>query len=184
MDIPHQARLERYGLDFGYTNDPTVIVAIYYYNGGYILDEICFQRGLGNKQIADILLLEDRAIVIADSAEPKSIDEIRSYGLNILPARKGADSVRNGIQVVQEQRISMTNRSVNLIKAYRNYMWRTDKDGHLISPNEPDHAFSDAMDATRYGITSLADFVPEHIHQQQSERFDRAMHRQDLNSTR
>ncbi|MES2060251.1 MAG: phage terminase large subunit, partial [Patescibacteria group bacterium] len=78
-EIPHEARLERYGLDFGYSNDPTAITAIYYYNGGYILDEICFLKGLSNKQIADTLLAVKDALVIADSAEPKSIDEIRSY---------------------------------------------------------------------------------------------------------
>lgn len=79
-EIPHEARLERYGLDFGYSNDPCAIVAIYKYNGGYIWDEILYQKGLSNKRIADVLLnLETRAMVVADSAEPKSIDEIKSY---------------------------------------------------------------------------------------------------------
>jgi len=91
-EIPHEARLERYGLDFGYSNDPTAIIAIYYYNGGYILDEITFQKGLSNKQIADILKNHDTALVIADSAEPKSIDEIASYGISIAGAIKGKDS--------------------------------------------------------------------------------------------
>jgi len=67
-EIPHEARLERYGLDFGYSNDPTSIVAIYYYNGGYILDEITYQKGLSNKQIADVLSNIPKALVIADSA--------------------------------------------------------------------------------------------------------------------
>jgi len=88
-DIPHSARLERYGMDFGYTNDPTSIVAIYYLNGGYILDEITYQRGLSNKQIADILSNQPKSTVIADSAEPKSIDEIHSYGISIIGADKG-----------------------------------------------------------------------------------------------
>ncbi len=152
-DIPHEARLERYGLDFGYSNDPTSIVAIYRYNGGFILDEITYQKGLSNKQIADILNNQDKALVIADSAEPKSIDEIMSYGVNILASTKGQGSVNAGIAYVQDQRISITKRSVNGIKEYRNYMWKTDTDGKIV--NVPDVGFDHFNDAVRYGISSL-----------------------------
>ena len=152
-EINHRARLERYGLDFGYSNDPTAIVAIYYYDGGYIRDEIAYQKGLSNKQIADILLNQPQALVIADSADPKSIDEIKSYGVTILPAEKGADSVTNGIQLVQDQRISMTKRSVNLIKEYRNYLWETDKDGKIL--NVPEGIWNHCMDAGRYAMSSI-----------------------------
>lgn len=184
-EVPHEARLERYGIDFGYSIDPTAIVAIYYYNGGYIIDEIAFLKGLSNKQIADTILNEEKpALTIADSAEPKSIDEIRSYGVNILPARKGADSVRAGITNVQAQRISVTKRSANVWKAYKNYMWATDRQGKFLSPNEPDHLWSDAMDAIRYPIASLADFVPEHIHNQQQTHFTRNVHNADLRSSK
>jgi phage terminase large subunit len=151
--IPHEARLERYGLDFGYSNDPTAIVAIYYYNGGYILDEITFKKGLLNKQIADILKGEKEALIIADSAEPKSIDEIKSYGLLIQGADKGKDSIVNGINTVQEQRISVTRRSTNIINEYRNYLWKTDKDGKIL--NVPEGGFDHSLDAVRYGISSL-----------------------------
>lgn len=154
-DVPHEARLERFGLDFGYSNDPTAIVAVYYYNGGYILDEIAFQKGLSNKQIADIILNQEKKVLtIADSAEPKSIDEIRSYGILIQPTVKGKDSVTQGIQLVQDQQISVTKRSINVIKEYRNYLWIIDKDGRML--NEPDHLWSHSMDAIRYAITSLA----------------------------
>lgn len=154
-ELPHQARIERIGMDFGYSNDPTAVVAIYYYDGGYILDEVIFQKGMSNKQIADTLLDQEvgPTLVVADSAEPKSIDEIKSYGVNIVGAEKGKDSVCNGIQLVQDQRISMTKRSVNLIKSYRNYLWDTDKDGNIL--NVPEHTFSDAMDAVRYGLVSV-----------------------------
>lgn len=151
-DIPHEARLERNGLDFGYSNDPTAIVAVYYYNGGFILDEILHRKGMSNKQIADTILNASNVLTIADSAEPKSIDEIKSYGVNIIPANKGQGSVSQGIQFVQEQRISVTKRSLNIIKSYRNYLWETDKDGKII--NEPNHLFSDAMDAIRYALES------------------------------
>lgn len=151
--IPHEARLERYGLDFGYTNDPTAIVAVYYYNGGYILDEITYQKGLTNKQIADILNNQPRALVVADSAEPKSIDELKLYGVNVIGVTKGKDSINQGIQYVQDQQISITKRSVNGIKEYRNYMWDTDRDGKIL--NAPIDLWNHFMDATRYGFDAL-----------------------------
>jgi phage terminase large subunit len=153
-DIPHEARLERYGLDFGYTNDPSAIVAIYYYNGGYVLDEVMYEYGQTNRQIADVLNNLPRALVIADSAEPKSIDEIKSYGVNILGAIKGQGSVLQGIQYVQDQRISVTKRSVNLLKEYRNYLWQTDRDGKVI--NEPTNVNDHLLDAVRYGLGNSA----------------------------
>lgn len=152
-EIPHEARLERYGLDWGFSNDPTAIVAVYYYNGGYILDEILYQKGLSNRQIADVLLNRDKALVIADSAEPKSIDEIASYGIMIQPSEKGRDSVVSGISYVQDQKISVTKRSLNLIKEYRNYLWATDRDGKTI--NEPSRGFSHCLDSVRYALVSL-----------------------------
>lgn len=158
-DIPHEARLERYGLDFGYSNDPTAIVAIYKYNDGFIIDELVHQKGLSNKQIADVLNNSPKALVIADSAEPKSIDEISSYGITIIPALKGQGSVMQGIQWVQDQKISVTNRSTNIIKSYRNYLFKVDKDGKTI--NEPDHYLSDAMDAVRYGLSSYKPKIEE-----------------------
>ncbi len=157
-EIPFEARLERYGLDFGYTNDPSSLVAIYYYDGGYILDEITHQKGLSNKQIADIILMQPKkAITIADSAEPKSIDEIISYGITCLPTTKGTGSVLQRIQMAQGQQISVTNRSTNIIKEYRNYMWLTDKNGRII--NEPDHTWSHSMDAFMYGLNSIAPII-------------------------
>ena len=158
--VPFEARLERYGIDFGYTNDPTVIVAVYYYNGGYILDEIAFQKNLSGKQIADILLNQPKkALSVADSADPRLIDEIKSYGVNIQPAVKGPDSVRHGISAIQEQQISVTQRSSNVWKASKNYMWAMDRTGAFVSPNEPDHLWSDAMDATRYAMSSLLPII-------------------------
>lgn len=154
-EIPHEARLERYGLDFGFTNDPTVIVAIYKWNNSFIIDEIAYQKGLSNKAIADIFTNLPRALVIADSAEPKSIDEIKGYGINILGANKGPGSVLQGIQFVQDQRISITKRSIKTIKAYNSFLWREDNKGVII--NEPDdtvHEWSNPMDSIRYGLNS------------------------------
>lgn len=152
-EIPHEARLERYGLDYGYSNDPTAIIAVYKYNGGYIWDEITYQKGLSNRQIADILLNLAPALVIPDSSEPKSNDELIVYGINVLPAQKGQGSVNQGIQVVQSQRISVTKRSINIIKEYRNYLWLTDKDGRVL--NTAEDGFNHAMDAGRYAMETL-----------------------------
>lgn len=155
-EVPFAARLERYGLDYGYTNDPTAIVAIYYLDNTYIIDEIAFAKGLSNKRIAEILTsrpLRFHAPVVPDSAEPKSNDELKSYGLTVLPAEKGKDSVCNGIQLVQEQKIQITKRSINVIKEYRNYLWEIDKDGKVL--NIPCHEFSNSMDAIRYALSSI-----------------------------
>lgn len=152
-EIPHEARLERYGLDFGYTNDPTAIIGIYKYNDGFILDEVCYQTGLQNKPISDILNNLEKALVIADSAEPKSIDEIKGYGVNIIPCVKGKDSINQGIQFVQNQRISITKRSSNLIQEYNKYLWQVDKLDKVI--NVPEGGYDHCMDAIRYGLDSF-----------------------------
>ena len=105
---------------------------------------------MSNKQIADIIsnLENKQTLVVADSSEPKSIDEIATYGINIIPANKGQGSVLQGIQKLQDQRVSITKRSVNLIKEYRNYMWVTDKDGRIL--NTPIDMWNHALDAARY----------------------------------
>lgn len=165
--VPHEARLERYVVDFGYTNDPTAIVAIYYYNGGYILDEIEYKTGLKNRDIANHLKSLPHAIIVADSAEPKSIDEIKDYGLTIIPSVKGADSIRNGIQIVQSQQISVTKQSKNIIKEYENYAWDERKDG--LTLNKPKDIYNHTMDGIRYGITDIVK-LPKQSEQQEQQR--------------
>lgn len=159
--VPHEARLERRGLDFGYSNDPASLVDVYYYNGGYILDEQLYRKGMSNKRIADFInnLETPTTLVIADSAEPKSIDEIREYGIPVNPTTKGKGSITQGIQFVQDQKISVTKRSLNIIKEYRNYLWQTDKDGKII--NIPEGGWDHAMDAVRYAIQSLRNTVDD-----------------------
>lgn len=157
-EIPFEARLERYGLDFGYHPDPCAVVAVYYYNGGYILDEVSYQLEQSNREIATTLKNLPRALVVADSAEPKSIAEIKMYGINIVPTIKGADSIRHGIRAVQDQRISITKRSVNLLKEYRNYLWSVDKDGHVLA-GIPEGGNDHMLDALRYAINSLVPVI-------------------------
>ena len=168
-EIPHEAQLRCRGLDFGYARDPTVIADIYYYNGGYIFDERLYRIGLHNREIADFLKgIGPDVLVIADSAEPKSIDEIKNYGVNIIGAPKGKDSVKFGINFIQSQKCSVTKQSVNIIKSYRNYLWKTDKTGKIL--DIPDHDFSDCPDCIRYGMslfwrkregTSIKDYLRE-----------------------
>lgn len=153
--VPHEARLVRRGLDFGYSVDPTALVAIYEYNGGYIFDEELYIKGMSNKRIADTILssTDPTCLVIADSSEPKSIDEIKSYGVNIIGAVKGADSVNHGIAYVQAQKISYTSRSKNIKEEYENYSWMANKDGEVF--NTPKDIYNHSLDAIRYAVTTL-----------------------------
>lgn len=154
-EIPHEAVLERYGMDFGYSNDPAAIVAIYRYNGGYIWDEIFYRVGFRNSQLADLIKSQDQqALVVADSAEPKSIDEIALYDVSIIGAKKGADSKRNGIKMVQDQRISVTRRSSNIIREQKGYLWKTDRNGKII-PGVAEDGNDHALDAGRYAMEDL-----------------------------
>lgn len=152
-DIPHEARLVRYAVDFGWT-DPTAIIAIYENNGAYILDEIAFQKNMPISDIIAVLHNKDRALIVADSAQPGSIADISKAGLTVIPSEKGRDSVVNGINIVQNLRISMTESSINLIKEYRNYLWEKDPKTEKILPI-PEHDYSHSMDAVRYGLVSV-----------------------------
>lgn len=152
-EIPFEAKLVRYGLDFGFSNDPSAIVAVYKYNGGIIFDEIFYNKGFGNKELADVLLNLEKSIVVADSSEPKSIQEMQIYGLPVVPTKKGKDSIVYGIGRIQDQKVSVTKRSVNLIKEYRNYMWEQTPDGKYI--NEPVGVLDHALDAARYAISHM-----------------------------
>ncbi len=157
-EIPEQARLIRRGVDFGFTNDPTAIIDVYELDNGFILDELVYRKGMSNKSIADLLLAQknNSVLVVADSAEPKSIDEISSYGVNIVGAVKGQGSVMAGIDKVQSQKISVTRRSINTIKAYNNYMFATDRNGKVLNvPDDSNHEWSNSMDAVRYALNSL-----------------------------
>lgn len=154
-DVPKDARLERRALDFGYTNDPSVLEDIYRWNNAFVVDERIYASGLSNRRIADMILaLPDQEILtVADSAEPKSIDEIKGYGVYITGAEKGQGSVMQGIQQMQDQKLYVTERSVSTIKDLRNWQWKVDKAGKPL--NVPNHEFSHAPDAIRYGLTHI-----------------------------
>lgn len=152
--IPSGYKLQCYGMDFGYTNDPTSIVAVFTDGHGFCLDEVAYTTGLTNQAIARTLLnagVQRGDLVIADCAEPKSIDEIHAFGLNIHPCRKGSDSVRNGIDYMRSRPLFITARSSNGIKELRNYKYKEDKNGKIL--NDPVDNWNHFIDAARYGIT-------------------------------
>ena len=178
QEIPEEARLVRYGLDFGYSNDPTAIVEIYKYNDGFILNEIRYMKGLQNSEIADFMKNREKALIIADSAEPKSIDELKLHGLDIIGAEKGPGSINRGIDFVKDQRIQVTISSYYLLKEYNAYLWKTDtKTGKHI--NEVIGGNDHLLDAIRYGLSSLK--VNEETPKQLQERM---MRRQRLIANR
>ena len=152
--IPEDAERLGSGLDFGFSQDPTAVVTVYRYDSELIINEVLYRKGMTNSEIALFLKDQTTGMIYADSAEPKSIHEIQSYGIQIRGARKGKDSVIFGINLLQDYKLRPTKTSVNLIKALRNYSWTKNKDGEYI--NKPNHAFSDVLDALRYfGIMTL-----------------------------
>ena len=152
-NVPTDAKYIGMGLDFGYSNDPTAIVMVYKWNNEYILDEIAYQKELSNKAIADILKPYG-GLVVCDSAEPKSIADLRSYGINATPCVKGKDSIINGIQKIQAlDKIHITKRSTNLIKELRGYVWKTDRNGTAL--NEPIDFLNHGIDAIRYILSHV-----------------------------
>ena len=143
---------KRYGMDFGYTNDPSTLYAVIETEDAFFIDEIFYKTGLLNRDIAGLMdsngIVKDYDEIIADSAEPKSIDEIKGYGFNVKPAPKGPDSIRQGIDKLKSKQMFITKRSVNLIKELRNYAWVSDKEGNPT--NKPVDAFNHGIDAVRY----------------------------------
>jgi phage terminase large subunit len=167
--VPEGAQLLRHTLDFGFTNDPSAVVDLYRYEGGFLLDERLYLTDQKNKALANALRTAEgltpaaqdgtyvgrtHTLTIADSSEPKSIAEIRDYGVLITGAVKGPDSIDYGIQLVQQQKLYVTARSVNLIKELRNYAWKVDKKTGK-SLNVPIDDWNHALDAVRYGIADV-----------------------------
>jgi phage terminase large subunit len=149
--IPDNARLLSYGMDFGYTNDPTTLVGVYLYDTNLYIDELLYRTNMTNQDIAkelDRLGIGRRDEIYADSSEPKSIEEIYRMGWNIKPATKGQGSVNIGIDMLKRYAINVTKRSTNSIKEFRNYKWKEDKNGNVL--NEPVDFFNHSIDACRY----------------------------------
>jgi len=154
--FPDDAEGIVYGLDFGFSVDPAALVKVAIKNENVYLKEIFYQTELTNQDIVakfgEHKLIKGRDIVYADSAEPKSIAEIRKGGYIIRPAIKGPDSLRTGIDWLKSHKIKVTKDSVNLIKELRNYTWEKDKDGKALP--KPVDAWNHLLDAVRYSISN------------------------------
>jgi len=133
--IPTDAKFLSYGMDFGFTNDPTTLVAIYQQGDNIYLKELIFEKGLTNSDISNKLKFHEveRKEIFADSAEPKSIEELYRMGWNIKPATKGQGSVNIGIDMMKRYKLFVTKDSVNMIKEFRNYKWQEDKNGNILN---------------------------------------------------
>ena len=150
--IPESGKWTAYGLDFGFTNDPTAIIKVVYQGGELWAEELCFETGLTNPDIANKLrsfgvgTLDD---IIADSSEPKSIAEIRRGGFRaIRGVKKGKDSINMGIDVMKRFKINIHKKSINLIDEFSNYQWTKTKDGEYL--NKPIDNYNNGIDAFRY----------------------------------
>lgn len=146
--------ISAFGLDFGYTNDPSALFAGFIdleHKKIYVWDEM-YEKGLSNKRIFETLTSMGYAKerITADSAEPKSIDELRGFGLRVTGAAKGKDSINNGIQFIQDFEIIIHPRCVNFLTEISNYTWDTDKFGAKL--NRPIDDFNHLMDAMRYAL--------------------------------
>lgn len=147
-----------FGLDFGYTNDPTALfcgLVSQEEKTIWVFDEL-YEKALSNRAICDRVTAMGYAKerIRADCAEPKSIDELRELGLyRITPARKGRDSINNGIQYIQDYRIVIHPRCVNFLTEISNYTWAEDKFGGKL--NRPIDAFNHLMDAMRYALEEV-----------------------------
>ena len=149
--VPTNAKLIGYGMDFGFTNDPTTLIGVYQYDDNLIIDEKIYRQGMLNSDIIremSRLGINKTDKIYADSAEPKSIEEIYRSGFNIKPVLKGADSIKFGIQILQEHKLFVTKESTNLIKELRAYTWDKDKTGKSL--NTPIDDYNHAIDAMRY----------------------------------
>jgi len=149
--IPPSAALIAAGLDFGFTNDQTGCLLVYKQNGELWIDEIIYETGLTNPDIAQKLKdssINKRTEIIADSAEPKSIEELRRLGWNITGAKKGADSIKNSIDILKRYKLNITPDSINLRKELDRYKWKTDDSGKTI--NQPVDSFNHLIDPLRY----------------------------------
>lgn len=147
--IPPNAKLLGYGMDFGYTNDPTTLTAIYEFNNEHYWDELIYETGMLNSDIVRrCKQIGMNGVIVADSAEPKTIQDLKNGGLKIQEALKGSDSIKFGIDKMQDVVIHITKRSTNLKTELQKYKWATDKDGKSL--NVPIDAYNHSIDGIRY----------------------------------
>jgi phage terminase large subunit len=153
-DYPSEYKWRVFGMDFGYTNDPTTLIEIRYAHGNLYFKQHIYETGLTNPDISAKLSnmeFDKNERIIADSAEPKSIEELRRMGWNVKGAIKGSDSIINGIDAIKRYPLYIDSKSRNLIEEFGSYTWKKDKNGNAL--NVPIDAFNHGIDASRYAIS-------------------------------
>jgi len=153
-EYPKEYKWRVFGMDFGFTNDPTTLIEIRYAHGDLYWREHIYKTGLTNPEIAsEIKRLEfHREKIVADSAEPKSIEEIKRNGCHVIPAEKGKDSINQGIDAIKRYKCYIHSGSKNLIEEFSSYTWDKDRDGNPT--NKPIDKFNHGIDAGRYALSS------------------------------
>ena len=149
-----------YGLDFGYSNDESGVVKVCFKGDDLFVEEVLYQKGLTNQDLADEFRkigITDNELIIADSAEPKSIQELYREGFTIRGAIKGTDSIRNGIDILKRYKIHVVRGSSNLIRELKNYRWAMDRDGKSL--NVPIDKLNHLLDPLRY-VALFKNYVP------------------------
>ena len=154
-NIPEDSELIAYGMDFGYTNDPSTLVSVYVKDRNLYIKEHLYRTAMTTTDIHKFLLDEDldSKPIYADSAEPRLIAELRRMGHNIFPSLKGRDSVNAGIDLLKRYKINILSTSSNAIMEFRNYKWKEDKAGTLL--NIPVDTFNHIIDPCRYATYSI-----------------------------
>ena len=158
--IPKEAEFIAYGIDWGFTNDPTALIEAYRHDGIIYVNELLYQTKLTNSEI--VMRLKQYGVhsgqcIVADSAEPKSIQEISNAGFYMEAARKGPDSIKASIDRLQQHDLRVTKNSLNLVKELRQYRWAKDREGRSL--NAPEDIMNHAIDALRYiGLNKLSQY--------------------------
>jgi phage terminase large subunit len=149
-----------FGLDFGFTNDPSALEQVVLAHGELWIDEKIYSTGLTNPDIAERAKeqgLTGQQQIVADCAEPKSIRELQGFGLWVTPSPKGADSIVSGIDILKRYKIHVTRHSLGILSNLRAYKWSKDKDGNTT--NKPEDKNNHGIDAIRYVVLAR---LPQH----------------------
>jgi phage terminase large subunit len=142
-----------YGLDFGFSNDPAALIEIKAHNDNIWLHEKIYKKGLTNQALAEEMEsigVSKKAEIYADSAEPKSIEELKQMGWNVFPSVKGEDSIRAGVKFLLSKNVHYTENSSNLVFEKDNYTYALD--GNKEPTDKPIDKHNHGMDGARYGI--------------------------------
>ena len=148
--IPDEAEFVAFGMDFGFVNDPTTLVAVYKWRQNLYFEELLYKKGLVTSDIINELkrLEVERNPIWGDSAESRLIEEIYRAGINIKPVKKGKDSIRMGIDIMHQHKLHILKSSMNIVKEFSEYVWTVDKNGNF--ENVPVDYANHAIDAIRY----------------------------------